>query len=132
MLRRISLQPHGLQPTSLLCPWNFPGKITGMGCHFLLQGIFPTQGSNLHLLCLLHWQADSLPLHHLGSLNILNLISFKVTLCQPSTLIKPQILNSYLKIEDIKLINTVNLKFFFFLKFFNVVSIDTGPGSWTL
>ena len=128
-----SLQPHGLQPTSLLCPWNFPGKITGMGCHFLLQGIFPTQGSNLHLLCLLHWQADSLPLHHLGSLNILNLISFKVTLCQPSTLIKPQILNSYLKIEDIKLINTVNLKFcFFFLKFFNVVSIDTGPGSWTL
>ena len=35
-----------------------------MGCHFLLQGIFPTQGSNLRLL---HWQADSLPLHHLGS-----------------------------------------------------------------
>ena len=37
-----------------------------MGCHFLLQGIFQTQGSNLHLLHLLHWQADSLPLHHLG------------------------------------------------------------------
>ena len=35
----------------LLCPWNFPGKDTGMGCHFLLQGIFPTQGLNL---CLLH------------------------------------------------------------------------------
>ena len=35
--------------------------------HFLLQGIFPAQGSNLHLLCLLHWQADSLPLSHLGS-----------------------------------------------------------------
>ena len=33
-----SLQPHGLQPTSLLCPWDFPGKITGMGCHFLLWG----------------------------------------------------------------------------------------------
>ena len=33
-----------------------------MGCHFLLQGIFPTQGSNLCLPCLLHWQADSLPL----------------------------------------------------------------------
>ena len=31
------------------------------GCHFLFQGIFSTQGSNLHLLCLLHWQADSLP-----------------------------------------------------------------------
>ena len=39
-----------------------------MGCHFLLQGIFPTQGSNLHLLCLLNWQADSLPLCYLGSL----------------------------------------------------------------
>ena len=38
-----------------------------MGCHFLLQGIFLTQGSNPHLLHLLHQQADSLPLHHLGS-----------------------------------------------------------------
>ena len=37
---------------------------TGVGCHFLLQGIFPTQGLNLHLL---HWQADSLPLSHQGS-----------------------------------------------------------------
>ena len=36
-----------------------------MGCHFLLQEVFPTQGSNLHLL---HWQADSLPLSYLGSL----------------------------------------------------------------
>ena len=34
-----------------------PGKNDGMGCHFLFQGIFLTQGSNLHLLCLLHWQA---------------------------------------------------------------------------
>ena len=33
-----------------------PGKNTGVGCHALLQGIFRTQGSNLHLLCLLHWQ----------------------------------------------------------------------------
>ena len=40
----------------------FPGKNTGMGYHFLLQGIFPTQGLNSHLSCLLHWQADSLPL----------------------------------------------------------------------
>ena len=33
----------------LLCPWDFPGKSTRVGCHFLLQGIFPTQGSNLGL-----------------------------------------------------------------------------------
>ena len=38
-----------------------------MGCHFLLQGIFLTQGSNPYLFYLLHWQVDSLPLHHLGS-----------------------------------------------------------------
>ena len=45
-----SLQPHGLQPTSLLCPWDFLGKDTGVVCHFLLQRIFPTQGSNSDLL----------------------------------------------------------------------------------
>ena len=45
-----SLGPHGLQPTRLLHPWDFPGKNTGVGSHFLLQGIFPTQGSNLGLL----------------------------------------------------------------------------------
>ena len=45
-----SWQPRGLQPTRLLCPWDFPGKSTGMGCHFLLHGIFPTQRSNLGLL----------------------------------------------------------------------------------
>ena len=54
-----SLWLHGLQPAMLLCPQNFPGKNTGVGCHFLLQGIFTTQGSNLHLFHLLHWQADS-------------------------------------------------------------------------
>ena len=57
-----SFQPHRLWPTKLLCPWNSPGKNTGIGCHALLQGIFLTQGSNLCLLCLLHWQANSLPL----------------------------------------------------------------------
>ena len=55
------------QPSWLLSSWNFPDKNTGVHCHFLLQGIVPTQGSNSHLLCLLHWQPDSLPLSHLGS-----------------------------------------------------------------
>ena len=49
-------QPHILYPTWLLCSWNFPGKNTGVGFHFLLQGIFLTQGLNLCLLHLLHWQ----------------------------------------------------------------------------
>ena len=50
----------------LCSPWNFPGKNIGVGCHFLLQGIFLIQGSSLHLL---HWQVNSLPLSHLGSPN---------------------------------------------------------------
>ena len=57
-----SLGSHRLQPTRLLCPWDSPGKNTGVGCHLLLQGIFPTQGSNL---CLLHCRRTLYP-GHLG------------------------------------------------------------------
>ena len=56
------LQLHGLQSDRLLCPWDSLGKNTGVGFHFLLQGIFPTQRSNLCLFRLLHWQADFLQL----------------------------------------------------------------------
>ena len=56
-----SLQPHGQSPARLLCPWDFPGKNTGVGFRALLHGTFPDQG--LHLC----WQADSLPLSHQGS-----------------------------------------------------------------
>ena len=61
-----SLPPHGQGLTRLLCPWDSLVKNTRMGCHFLLQRIFLTQGANPRLLWLLHWQADSLPLSHLG------------------------------------------------------------------
>ena len=44
------LRPHGLQPARLLCPWDSAGKNTGVGSHFLLQGIFPIQGLNPCLL----------------------------------------------------------------------------------
>ena len=43
-----------------LCPWDSPGKNTGVGCRAPFQGISPPQGSNPHLLCLLHWQVRSL------------------------------------------------------------------------
>ena len=49
-----SLQPYGPQPARLLCPRVSPDKNTGEGCHALLQGIFPIQGSNLNLLRLLY------------------------------------------------------------------------------
>ena len=52
-----SSRSHGLY-----CPWNSPGKNTGVGCHFFLQGIFPTQGSNLGLP---HWRQILYHLCHL-------------------------------------------------------------------
>ena len=72
--RRMCLPAKSLQSCSTLCnPMDCsppgssvhadsPDKNTGVGYHALLQGIFPTQGSNLNLLCLLHWQDGSLPL----------------------------------------------------------------------
>ena len=53
-----SLLPHGLQPAKLLCPWDSPGKNTGVGCHFLLQEIFLTQELKQGSSAL---QMDSLP-----------------------------------------------------------------------
>ena len=58
----LTLQPHRLQPAWLLCPWDSPGKNTGVGCHALLQGIFPTWGSNPGvLLCRQILLATELP-----------------------------------------------------------------------
>ena len=59
-----SLQPHGLYLTRLLCPWNSPGKNTGVGCHSLLHGIFLTQESNPGLL---HSRQILYHLSHQGS-----------------------------------------------------------------
>ena len=64
-----SLWPHGLWPIRFLCPWDFSGKNTRVGCGALLQGIFPGQGPNFHLLYLLQWQAGSLPLMPPGKLH---------------------------------------------------------------
>ena len=60
-----SLRPYWLQPTRVLCPWDSPGKNTGMGCHSLLPGSFPTQGSNLHLQ---DRKWILYPLSHLGAI----------------------------------------------------------------
>ena len=74
------LRPHELEPTRLLCPWNFLGKNTGVDCHFLLQRIFRprdrTQASWLHLL---HWQADSLPREPPGKPPYDILVHIKIT-----------------------------------------------------
>ena len=58
---------HGQKSLAGYSPWDCPDKNTGVGCHALLQGIFPTQGSNPHLLSLLHCrQILSLPSHRGG------------------------------------------------------------------
>ena len=61
----------------LLCLWGFPGKNTGVCCHFPLQVIFLDQRSNQ---CLLHWQGDSLPLSHQASSLILYIHIWILTL----------------------------------------------------
>ena len=58
--------PMDCSPPSSSVHGDSPGKNTRVGCYALLQGIFPTQGWNLRLLCLLHWQAGSLPLEPRG------------------------------------------------------------------
>ena len=68
-----SLRPHGLQLASLLCPWNSPGKNTGVGCHSLLQGVFPTQESNLSLQ---HCRQTLYCLNHQGSPDNLRAVYF--------------------------------------------------------
>ena len=67
-----SVWPYGLHAARHLWPRASPSKNTGVGCHALLQGFFPTQVSNLCLLRLLQWQAGSLPLAPPGKLGLRN------------------------------------------------------------
>ena len=82
---RLFVTPRTVACTRLLCPWDFLSKSIGVGCHFLLQGIFPTQGSNPGLL---HCRQTLYRLSHQGSLLIYVCMSVKVaqscpTLCDP-------------------------------------------------
>ena len=67
-----------LRTTANICPWDSPGKKTRVGCHALLQGILPIQGSNPCLSCLLHWQAGSLPLVPPGGPSVSESVSHSV------------------------------------------------------
>ena len=105
-----SVGPHGLWLSRLLQPWNFPGKSTAVGCHFLLQGIFLTQRSNPGLphcgqtLCHLSHQWFGQKSHFLtrGSLclqtlspplgHITSHLEISTCACHPRTLSLPQLL----------------------------------------
>ena len=70
------LRPHGLQPTRLLRPWDFPGRNTGVGCHCLLQEIFLTQRLNPSLL---HCRQMLYHLSHQGNTILdLKILKFKI------------------------------------------------------
>ena len=68
-----SVQPHGLWPARLLCPWDSPGKNIGVGCQSLLQGIFLAQGLSLGLL---HCRWILYHLSHQGSPRILEWVAY--------------------------------------------------------
>ena len=72
-----ALRPMDSSPPGFSVHGVFPGKNTEMSCHFLLQGIFSTQGSNP---CLMYWQVDSLPPCYLGSL-IFDMVKLKSIIC---------------------------------------------------
>ena len=92
-----SLRPRGLQPARLLCPWDSPGKNTGVGCYALLQGIFLTQGSNPRLLCcrwtvyrLSHQGKPQIMLTGLKQ-NLLKLMSLSITPAKKLNTLKTQL-----------------------------------------
>ena len=68
-----SLRPRRLQPARLLCPWDSPGRNTGVGCHALLQGIFLTQELNQDLL---HCRQILYLLSHQGGPRILERVVY--------------------------------------------------------
>ena len=90
------------EPARLLCPCDSPGKNTGVTCHFLLQGIFSTQGLNPYLL---HLQVDSLPLSHQESSLKKNNINFfikyiKICICRILLIWKIQVLTFVTRGKD--------------------------------
>ena len=99
MLSPVQLCDHvDCNPPGSSVPWNSPGKNIRVGCHFLLQGIFLTQGSHPPLLHRLLWQTDAFPQCHLGSL----LKSFGVSDISLSDII---VLRQYQEYIDVLKIN---------------------------
>ena len=95
------------------------GKTTGVSCHALFQGIFPTQGSNEHLLCLLHCQVGSLPLAPPGEPTVIYSISPQIfqegfLWINTNNFFKPYSMGTYCRILSNKLqrkISQVTTKF---------------------
>ena len=122
-----SLQAHGLQPTRLLCLWNFPGKNTGVSCLFLLQDIFPTQGLNPRLP---HWQADFF--YNWATREALNTSYFTPNLSYKSSeqfWITTWPFGSMLKTVDLHLVK-IHAKLLFGVNLIKIYKLRRPSGSW--
>ena len=107
-----SLQPHRLQPTRLPCPWNSPGKNTEVGSCSLLQGIFPTQGSNLGLL---HCMPILYHLSHQGSSIIFKdfqFITLHIYICVCHSYDSKFVINLYFLLTYLTIIYKTSRKIF--------------------
>ena len=111
-------------PTGILCPWDSPGKNTGVGCHAFHQGLSPTQGSNQHLLCLLHWKSDSLPLAPPGKLILTRTCSILKRCVERE---HPWFIFDFtwkvLSLTPLNVMLAIGFVFFMLSKFFSVLSI---------
>ena len=98
-----SSQPRELQSTRPLCSWDSPDKNTGVSCHFLLQGIFPIQRSNPHLLCFPHCRQILSPLSHRKSPPTTHTHIYAYTKIESENKKNPQLrtINKTARIEDI-------------------------------
>ena len=122
-----SLWSHGLWPTRLLYPWNSPGKNTGVGCHALLQAIFPTQVSNLGLP---HWRWILYCLNHQEAQTSFKRRSFLIPPSVRSILrgkgLHMQVLRKFVSIGTTELENTV-----VFYKFI-ITGVQSFRRNWAL
>ena len=87
-----SLRPHGWQPARLLCPWDFPGRNTGVGYHFILQGGLPNardQTEDFHI-----GRQILFPLNHLGSPTSMREVAFSTVIEMEELKLKESVLAS--------------------------------------
>ena len=122
-----SLRPHGLQPTRFLCPWNSPGKNPGLGCHSLLQGIFPTQGSNLGLP-----HCRQIFFYHLSHQGNTNNVEFSIKYRDEDSL--SYLTSNWKPRRDFsKMLTIKELSFFFFFLLEQCIERQIQqPGNWDL
>ena len=114
------LQSHGLWPSRLLCPWDFPFRNTGVGCHALLQGILPTQGWKPGLL---HQQASSL----LGKLPLCCIPETSTLLYVNYTAINKQ--KTFLQDTAQHIIKLENMPYFL-IRWLNVIFLSSIKSMW--